>query len=316
MATDSLIRSNDAEENVIVVRGAELVLRNTDLINNNDAAIFVDQGQLELADCKVSGNRYRGVNIIDSEALIQGCTIERNGGGLAVSTGADVIVEETDIHANSSMAIGVSNARRFVMRHCTVRGNRSFEPIVMRRPDNVPPPVYTPHVILRNCLIYDNVSTSGTVMQVRSCEFEMYQCSVFGNWSVTDDAALSISAEGKTRIRNSIVWENNPSDIFAEVPEELSVAYSNIGGSWPGIGNIDANPRLIHDLDWAGVMRRGSPCIDAGDPATTDDLWDRHPRWPDWAPNGPTWERSAARATGAGCGFGTDRDAQPHRCPS
>jgi len=34
------------------------------------------------------------------------------------------------------------------------------------------------------------------------------------------------------------------------------------------------------------LLRPGSPCIDTGDPSVEDSLYDWHPRWPDWYPNG------------------------------
>lgn len=34
------------------------------------------------------------------------------------------------------------------------------------------------------------------------------------------------------------------------------------------------------------LLKPGSPCIDTGDPSIEDALYDRHPRWPDWYPDG------------------------------
>jgi hypothetical protein len=40
----------------------------------------------------------------------------------------------------------------------------------------------------------------------------------------------------------------------------MAVTYSCIQGGWPGTGNLNVDPALMAD----GTLRRGSPCIDAG----------------------------------------------------
>jgi len=64
--------------------------------------------------------------------------------------------------------------------------------------------------------------------------------------------------------------------------------YSDIQGGWSGTGNIDEDP-LFTLKSWFGFdygLRTASPCIDAGDPAIEDDIYDWHPLCPDWYVNG------------------------------
>jgi len=42
------------------------------------------------------------------------------------------------------------------------------------------------------------------------------------------------------------------------------VTYSNIQGSYPGEGNIDADPLFVNPVMGDYHLRPGSPCIDAG----------------------------------------------------
>jgi hypothetical protein len=80
---------------------------------------------------------------------------------------------------------------------------------------------------------------------------------------------------------NCIIWGNVPDGIGGVAV----VAYSNVQGGWPGVGNIDADP-LFADPD-NGDLRfsRGSPCIDAGDntavPDGIDTDLDGNPRFVD-----------------------------------
>jgi hypothetical protein len=46
------------------------------------------------------------------------------------------------------------------------------------------------------------------------------------------------------------------------------VTYSNIQGGCPGQGNIDADPLFTDAVNGDYHLLSGSPCIDAGDPAS------------------------------------------------
>ncbi len=62
---------------------------------------------------------------------------------------------------------------------------------------------------------------------------------------------------GEVSVDNSIIWGNAAPEVVQGGP--LDIKYSNIGGGWPGPGNIDADPLLV-----AGAPQAGSPCIDQG----------------------------------------------------
>ncbi|MHC4446679.1 MAG: choice-of-anchor Q domain-containing protein [Planctomycetota bacterium] len=76
-------------------------------------------------------------------------------------------------------------------------------------------------------------------------------------------------------VTNCIVW-GSPNAIFGDPP---TVAYSNVEGGFPGVGNIDIDPLFARipdpgpDITWGTAdddygdlhLTDGSPCIDAGD---------------------------------------------------
>ena len=79
---------------------------------------------------------------------------------------------------------------------------------------------------------------------------------------------------GQTRINNCILWSNSaPSspEIYLTQPHSAYVEYSDVQGGWTGEGghNIDADPLFVAEDDFH--LSIGSPCIDAGDPATAFD---------------------------------------------
>ena len=93
---------------------------------------------------------------------------------------------------------------------------------------------------------------------------------------------------GSLFIKNCIIWGNSPHQIYNE-SGNIDITYSDIQwGYWQGEGNIDEDPRFypfpIRGFEY--FLRKISPCIDTGDPSIEDRLFDWHPKWPDWYPNG------------------------------
>ena len=68
------------------------------------------------------------------------------------------------------------------------------------------------------------------------------------NCTIADNSSYGISVEHNwPRLINCVVWDEiyeSPSDA-AEDPAEVFATYSNILGSWPGVGNINADPQFV-----------------------------------------------------------------------
>ncbi len=75
----------------------------------------------------------------------------------------------------------------------------------------------------------------------------------------TGAAPTGISGDGATTITNTIVWGNG-------VEGDLTATYSDIEGSWPGVGNLDAAPLFVDQVGGDYRLNWNSPCIDTGDP--------------------------------------------------
>jgi hypothetical protein len=87
---------------------------------------------------------------------------------------------------------------------------------------------------------------------------------------------------------NCILWNNTPQQIGGLDNGSINIIYSSIQDGWPGVGNIDMDP-LFYSKPIRGyeyLLTPDSPCIDTGDPRIEDRLFDRHPEWPGWYPDG------------------------------
>jgi len=163
------------------------------------------------------------------------------------------------------------------------------------------------HATLTNCILARNQAEIGAAIGDRGEGFDAYQCVFVDNTAADTSAAIETADADKVSLSNCILWGSSPAGLEC-ISGSPTIRYSDIEGGWPGAGNIDADPRFRSFRGFEYLPGLGSPCIDAGDPATLDGISDFHPRWPAWYPDGP---RSDIGAYGGPCnvgwlGFGCD----------
>jgi hypothetical protein len=102
------------------------------------------------------------------------------------------------------------------------------------------------------------------------------------NTAVMAGGAVSVSGTMPLELTNCILWDNAPGQIFGGA----TATCCNVQGGWEGQGNIDVDPLFADPAngDYHLKSQTGrwdpageswvpddatSPCIDAGDPATS-----------------------------------------------
>ncbi|MHC4904038.1 MAG: right-handed parallel beta-helix repeat-containing protein [Planctomycetota bacterium] len=104
------------------------------------------------------------------------------------------------------------------------------------------------------------ISNGGSSPTVTNCTFS-------GNTADSGGSMFNWFGANPT-LSNCIAWGNFPDQIFddpSDPPSTSTVTYSNAQGGWPGIGNIDSDPRCVDPGSGDFRLSPGSPCIDAGD---------------------------------------------------
>ncbi len=155
--------------------------------------------------------------------------------------------------------------------------------------------------VVRNSEFYDN--TGGAVMAfdaapvVESCVFAGNLGESWGavaNWggaprlvncTISDNAAMDAEGAGGlfadnegdnadegAVVSNCVVWGNSPVDMKDIHGATTAAAYSDIGGGWPGMGNIDADPLFVNASGYDFHLLGGSPCIDAANGMAAPEL--------------------------------------------
>ncbi len=108
------------------------------------------------------------------------------------------------------------------------------------------------------------------------------------NTAGDDGSAITAYQSSYPVLRNTILWGNGPDPLFVGGDASITAIYCNIEGGWPGDGKIGSDPLFADRYHgFEHLLSADSPCIDSGDPAILDAVYDTDPRWPGGHVDGP-----------------------------
>jgi hypothetical protein len=126
---------------------------------------------------------------------------------------------------------------------------------------------------IRRSLFADNIALDNTgIIRHKWGHLSLTNCTVAGNTTSAITGA-SVITFGTLAIISSIIRSDAADHIAGTIvgtAESITVTYSDISGGWTGTGNIDADPLFTDAAGGDYSLAEGSPCIDAGSPATLD----------------------------------------------
>jgi predicted outer membrane repeat protein len=230
-----------------------------DIVGNGGGILVADSPNIKIIDNQFYNNSANG------------------GGAIACVTGSDNLILGNTYYGNSAFGggailIDVSDpiiANNKFIQNTAYEGGGLYG-------YNSSPNFYA-NIFDRNSATFDHggaifCSSNWDPMIIGNCVF-------YGNTSVgTGSVVYSLNYVAPI-IYNSIFIDNGPSLIFYQ--DTIDIIYSNIEGGWPGEGNIDIDPLFrdaangdFHLMSISCGDPFDSPCIDAGDPAISDDSLD------------------------------------------
>ncbi|MHC4640846.1 MAG: right-handed parallel beta-helix repeat-containing protein [Planctomycetota bacterium] len=150
---------------------------------------------------------------------------------------------------------------------------------------------YSSSPTIMNCIITDNYAyhdKGGGIVCWDHSNAKIIGCTIVNNEAKYFGGGTYFYA-GNPVLTNSILWGNTANNSLQQIktpynpPTNLSVTYCNVQGGWPGVGNIDADPYFVDEIngDFHLKSQAGrwdanseswvrdastSPCVDAGNP--------------------------------------------------
>jgi len=270
-----------------ILNGSDALIENNTFRNNvaksHGGAIFVS-----------SSNPVIKGNIIDDNSAILGSA---TGGGIHVENNSSPQILNNLIYNNTVTALG-----SFSVRHArgggiyisggsgiVISGNVITDNFVNWEPQTTANGggiyIINSDPYISNNVIADNEAESdnGGAIYLYGSDPMIINNTIANN--VTGDLGGAIYAElSNPTIVNSILYFNEDSagtEIFLDNFASVTVSYSDIEGSWPGIGNLDVDP-IFRDIMGGDYHLQtqmcgdqfDSPLIDTGDPEYVDSLLD------------------------------------------
>jgi hypothetical protein len=225
-----------------------------------------------LHNCTFSNNAFvdegGGIYNWTSSPLLYNCTFEGNsasyGGGMN-NTLSSPTLAKCLFSGNSAASRGggmnnnTDSSPEVI--NCTFRGNSAgtdgggMADIASSSPTLV------------NCTFWGNSAGSGGGgLYNGGSSPVLTNCTFWGNSASNGGGIYNLNA-GSPTLTNVILWGDTagglPNEIY-DVDSSPVVTYSNVQGSYPGTGNIDARPLFV-DPDHGDLhLHPCSPCIDAG----------------------------------------------------
>jgi hypothetical protein len=232
--------------------------------------------------------RGSGISANGETALIQGNTIENNtsvgdhGGGLFIII-ANARITQNIIRGNEvGRAFGYGWGGGLIVANTGSFAELSFNRVY----DNYAAAYGAGEFIdegaradIHHELIYRNITKDGceAVSAIAvdggtgvGSEATISHCTVVNNVCSTVVRGNGLQVEGASTVSvtNSIFWGNGGDDFAVDGTSALTVTYTDSEESIAGTGNISSAPRFVNEAADDYRLANGSPCTDAGDPAS------------------------------------------------
>lgn len=109
----------------------------------------------------------------------------------------------------------------------------------------------------------DGGQNGGSQAMIRHCTIAGNMCpdSVRGN-------GIQVEGQSEVTVRDCIFWNNSGDDFAVDGISTLNVTYTCSQEPIAGVGNITVDPMFVNAGGGDYRLAPGSPCIDAGDPAS------------------------------------------------
>ena len=201
-----------------------------------------------------------GMYNFSSDPIVTNCTFTSNeaydgfGGGMCNNYGMPIVTDSTFTGNGASDGGGMCNrSSEPIVNDSTFIGNKAY--------DGFGGGMYNgySYQTVNNCTFISNKAYFGGGMYNNNTSLTVTNCTFTSN-RTSDSGGGMCNEGGSITVTNCILWGDEQDEIAGS--GSATITYSDVQGSWPGAGNINADPMFA---DSAGRLSPGSLCIDAGD---------------------------------------------------
>lgn len=228
--------------------------------DSQGAGLYISGGGPRLKRCVFSGNwtsaEGGAIYATDSSLELISCTLWGNAAGSSPGE-----------HRGAGGAVSVAKGS-LGMVNCSLNGNFSSGSggALVVGPGS--------DVSAVNCCFHANRAAvqAGAIYALDS-QASLVNCTLAYNRQDANPWAVVPEGQGELHIANCILW-NHGQEIAGMEGSRVTVAYSDVRGGWPGVGNLDGDPQFVNPNGPDGLactadddlrLGWGSPCLDAGD---------------------------------------------------
>ena len=256
--------------------------------------LFATESEVTLEGCLIKWNRATdggGVYCDGAVATLSGCTISTNR---VTSEGGGLLFHESDASSLTACTISENSAFQGAGMYCSLSSPVVVDCTMERNTATLRGGgvyVWYADATLDHCVLRDNLAGSGAGLyssygapMLTECIIRRNSASHSGgglyfynseapelvNCSIVDNSAGiggGVVSNGSSPVfTSSILWGDVPQEIFLDTGSAI-VTFSDVEGSWPGMGNIDADPLFCDAVcgafDDLGLAT-DSPCLGSG----------------------------------------------------
>jgi len=292
----------------VVLLGTSATIMGCSFSNNETSyeggAIYTWAANLDMQNCVFTENNSKfggGVFFEGTTTLsgIKNCIFKDNtavsGGGLVIyGDFSEITVEKCDFIGNKAEDEGGGASNRSYSEStyydCTFVDNEALQDGGGMHNN------FQSKSTCKNCLFYNNRAERGASVFSYLSEAYLLNCTLSGNRASRVAGGVYSRFASETQIRNSILWENEPDEIFTATGSSMLIEHSDVQGHDTGSGNINADPLFVDPMKGDFHLTYDSPCKNNG--------------W--WFPGTPPYDiEGDARTNNGGVDIGFD-EFHPH----
>lgn len=278
-------------DTVLVANGIYTGTGNRDLDFNGKTIVVksVNGADYTTIDCELSGRGFYFHNGEGASSVVDGFTITKgngfNGGAIYCDNSSPTIINNiitensTQNHGGAIYCENYSSPN--ILNNIINNNSAPYQGGAICCFSNSGPFILNNTILGNSAKFYGGIKCgTGTITNITGNiivhNTALYTCGAIAccdstiiiNNTITDNSGGYGGIycwDSSTTIINTIIWNNNPQEIYLS-GGPITMTYSDVRGGWAGDGNIDSNPLFVNPANDDFHLCQGSPCIDAGDP--------------------------------------------------